>query len=447
MNPCLPAGTLRQLLDGQLTGAAADSVTGHVSACASCQAVLDGLSDDPALRQMLPAGRTPVPAAEAHPELASLLDRLHDPPRTAPPAAAGAAAPAGPLTFLAPARRPGDLGTLGPYPIEAELGRGGMGIVLRGWDEALQRPVALKVLRPELADERARARFVREARAAARVKHEHVVGVYAVCEPAGGLPYLVLEYLAGPTLAELLRARRRLPAREAAEVVAQAADGVAAAHAAGLVHRDVKPGNVLFDTVTGRAKIADFGLARLGVVPSGVTQEGALAGTPAYMSPEQAQGADLLDARTDVYSLGVTLYEALTGEVPFRGAPHMVLQQVIGDDPRPLRRLNDAVPRDLEVICLKAMAKEPERRYPTAAALRDDLRRWLNGEPIRARPVRAPERLWRWCLRRSWWRACWPSCSWPSSPARRASAGRRTEPALEALERLAKKHKLHRNGK
>jgi serine/threonine-protein kinase len=281
----------------------------------------------------------------------------------------------------------------------AEVGRGGMGIVLRGHDDALDRTVAIKVLRPELATEQTRGRLLHEAQAAARFQHDHAVRVYAVAVSPEGLPYIVMEYLPGPTLAERIRTAPPLAPSEAAELVAQVADGLAAAHAAGLVHRDVKPGNIMLDPATARAKLLDFGLARVAERPSGMTQEGTLAGTPAYMSPEQAQGLPAIDGRSDVYGLGVTLYEALTGEVPFRGKPHLVIQQILSDEPRPPRRLNDAIPRDLETICLKAMAKEPAGRYPSAGDLAGDLRRWLRGEPVRARPLGAMGRGWRWCRR------------------------------------------------
>jgi tetratricopeptide (TPR) repeat protein len=309
----------------------------------------------------------------------------------------------GAVEFLAPPGHAGELGSLGPYRLQAELGRGGMGIVYRAYDNDLQRTVAVKVLRLELAcDPASRARFVREAQTAARVQHDNLVSVHAVVAAPDALPYLVLEYVSGPSLAELIRTRRQLESREAATLMAQAADGLAAAHAGGLIHRDVKPSNLLIDSETQRIKLSDFGLARFLTGTSAMTQQGVLAGTPAYMSPEQAVGQDQLDGRTDVYSLGVTLYEALTGEVPFRGAPHLVLAQVLEDDPRPPRQLNDRVPHDLETICLKAMAKEPVRRYATAGELADDLRRWLKGEAIHARPVGRLERVWRWCRRNPW---------------------------------------------
>jgi WD40 repeat protein len=271
-----------------------------------------------------------------------------------------------------------------------------MGIVLRAYDDELRRTVALKVLPPERADARARARFVREAQAAAAIDHDHVVPVYAVASPPDGPPYFAMQYVEGPTLRQRIQAAGRLDPAEAARVAAQVADGLAAAHRAGLVHRDVKPANVLLDGATGRAKITDFGLVRVAALPGFTTLDGALAGTPEYMSPEQVRTPDRIDARSDVYSVGVTLYEALTGSVPFYGVTPMVLQQVLNDEPRPPRRLNDAIPRDLETICLKCLQKEPGRRYAGAAELADDLRRFLGGQPIRARPVGRAERLWRW---------------------------------------------------
>ncbi len=170
--------------------------------------------------------------------------------------------------------------------------------------------------------------------------------------------------------------------------------GLEAAHSVGLIHRDIKPSNILLDLATGRAKIMDFGLWR-SVDAAGLTLEGELLGTPAYMSPEQIRQPDAIDVRSDVYSLGATLYEALTGTEPFRGTTHGVLLQVLHEEPRRPRLLNEAVPLDLETICLHALAKEPARRYGSAAAMADDLRRWLRSEPIQARPIGAAERSWR----------------------------------------------------
>ncbi len=275
-----------------------------------------------------------------------------------------------------------------------------MGVVYRARDRTLGRIVALKALRSDVDDDRARRRFIREVHAAAAVEHDHIVRVYATSDPSDPVLYFAMEFIAGPSLAERIRAGGRLDPREAAELVAQAAEGLAAAHAAGLVHRDVKPDNILVESATGRAKVVDFGLARLAAESSDLTRSGVVAGTPAYLSPEQARGDPNAGALADVYGLGATLYECLTGEAPFHGTPHMVVQQILNDEPRPPRRLNDAVPRDLETICLAAMAKEPHRRYPSAAAMADDLRRWGHGKPIRARPVGVVGRAWRLARRR-----------------------------------------------
>ncbi len=259
------------------------------------------------------------------------------------------------------------------------------------------RTVAVKVLRPERSDPSARKRFVQEARAAASIQSDYVVQVYSVSSPEDGPPYLVMPYIQGPTLRDQIKVQRRLDPRRAAAITLQIAKGLAQAHRAGLVHRDVKPANILLDG-QGDARLMDFGLAYVVEQPAQLTREGTLAGTPEYMSPEQARG-ERVDARTDLYSLGVTLYEALTGEPPFRGVTHMVLRQLMEDDPLPPRRLNHAIPRDLQTICLKAMAKDAGRRYASADELAADLERFLNDEPIRARPVSQVEQVWRWCRR------------------------------------------------
>jgi hypothetical protein len=305
-----------------------------------------------------------------------------------------------PIAFPGPATERGPLGQLGPYHVMEMLGQGGMGFVYKAYDERFARIVAIKFLKPGLGEVE-RARFEREARAAGAVNDDHVVVVHDVgAAPDCDLRYIVMEYVEGETAANRLRRGRALPPHEAAELVRQVAAGLAAAHARGLVHRDVKPSNILLERGTGRAKIADFGLARsLDASGERLTLSGAILGTPHYMSPEHIRRPAATDARGDVYGLGAVLYEMLTGTPPFCGTTYAILQQILHDEPRPPRKLDDRIPRDLETICLKAMAKEPGRRYQTATEMAEDLRRWLAGESIRARPVGPLGRAWRWCRR------------------------------------------------
>ncbi len=364
----------------------------HVETCARCQSLLDQETVEIGLQGCLDARRRRqgMDRSDILPD--GLLLRLHstlrmgnEPPTLpAQPTVPGAlGSSAGPI----------NLGTMGSFRLLNELGRGGMGIVYRAWDEPLRRIVALKVLRPDQAADSDRRRLVREAQFAASFRNDHAVTIYAVVDPPDGLPYLVMEYVDGPTLALQIASDRRPGPRQVALYAAGVADALSAAHLAGLIHRDVKPSNILIERTTGRAKITDFGLARSQEAAGGLTREGIVAGTPTYMSPEQARGESQLDARTDVYSLGATLYEAMTGQPPFAGAAQAVLRRILEEDPIPARRLDDTIPRDLETICSKAMDREPARRYQAASELAADLRRWLSGEPILARPAGRMERI------------------------------------------------------
>jgi serine/threonine protein kinase/WD40 repeat protein len=266
------------------------------------------------------------------------------------------------------------------YEILGRLGRGGMGVVYKARHKSLNRVIALKmILHAEHAGPEERERFRTEAQAVARLQHPHVVQIHDVGEH-GGLPYLSLEFCGGGTLADRLRGGM-LPPAGAARLMAKLAQAVAAAHRAGVVHRDLKPANVLL-TADGIPKIADFGLAKLLDV-EGRTLSGLPMGTPPYMSPEQASGRKDIGPPTDIYALGAILYELLTGRPPFKAAtPIGTLWDVQNRPPTPPHRLNPAVPASLEVICLRCLEKDRERRYPTADALAEELGRFLAGQPI-----------------------------------------------------------------
>jgi WD40 repeat protein/tRNA A-37 threonylcarbamoyl transferase component Bud32 len=286
------------------------------------------------------------------------------------------------------------------YEVLDTLGRGGMGVVYKARQVGLDRVVALKMILagsyagPELLD-----RFRAEAQAVARLRHPGIVQVYEVSE-ADGLPFFSLEFVEGGSLRDRLAGEPQPPAA-AATLAEKLARAVQAAHEAGVVHRDLKPANVLL-TADGTPKITDFGLAKNTEADSGRTHTGQVMGTPSYMAPEQAAGQTRdVGPRTDVYALGAVLYETLTGRPPFRGTSvRETLEQVCNQEPVPPSRLQPGCPRDLETVCLKCLQKEPSRRYESAAALADDLTRFLKGEPVRARPVGRAERLGRcWCRR------------------------------------------------
>lgn len=287
------------------------------------------------------------------------------------------------------------------------VGHGAFGTVYKARDPRLERVVALKVPRSgNLAGPHEITRFMREARNVAQLRHDGIVAVHEV-GVAENVPYLVSEFVDGITLADWLSGHRPT-FTESATVVARLAAALHYAHEHGVVHRDIKPSNVMLEwteqganAATPMPRLMDFGLAKRETGDVTVTVDGQTLGTPAYMSPEQARGeAHAADPRSDVYSLGVVLYQLLTGELPFHGTPRMLLHQVVHEEPRRPRTLNERIPRDLETICLKAMAKEPGGRYPTAAALAADLHRFLDGKPILARPIGRMERAWRWAKRR-----------------------------------------------
>jgi WD40 repeat protein len=280
-----------------------------------------------------------------------------------------------------------------------ELGRGGMGVVYLARNISLNRPCAIKTFSAGGSSPTAAARLRAEAETIARLRHPNVVQIYGVGD-LGGVPFLELEYLPGGSLADAHAGTPR-PVAEAARLMALVAQAVAAAHGLGIVHRDLKPSNVLL-TADGEPKVGDFGLALSLASDTRLTDTGQLVGTPCYMAPEQAEaGAAVVGPAADVYSLGAILYELLTDHPPFRAATSLqTLHLVRSREPVAPRRVQPAVPRDLETICLKCLDKNPERRYLGAAALADDLGRFLDGRPVLARPTRTAERVWKWARRR-----------------------------------------------
>jgi eukaryotic-like serine/threonine-protein kinase len=292
---------------------------------------------------------------------------------------------------------------LGDCDLFEELGRGGMGIVYRARHRRLGSQMAVKVLRGgELADAAARRRFQAEAETAARLHHPGIVTIHDVGEEQGVCWYS-MELIAGRTLDDVVRLHP-MTGRDAAECLQEVAVAVEHAHAHGVLHRDLKPSNIILD-VEGRPHVTDFGIARRMGGATAATRTGGATGSPGYAAPEQVHGA-ATDVRTDVYGLGGILYHVLTGRPPFHGpTSEVVLMQMRDRDPLRVRSLNPLVSRDLETLCMKALAREPARRYATVAALRTDLEHYREGRPITARPVTLPERAWRWARRRPAWAA------------------------------------------
>jgi WD40 repeat protein len=350
------------------------------------------------------------------------------------------------------------------YEIIEELGRGGMGVVYKARHLGLDRTVALKViLAGQHAEPGELLRFVNEARAVAGLQHPNVVQLHESGQHAG-VPYFTLEYVPGGTLAQRLR-ERVLEPHEAARLLEAVARGVHHFHQRGVVHRDLKPQNILL-TADGTPKVADFGLARRTEAGTSLTPTDMVLGTPSYMAPEQAAGkTSEATLAADIWSLGAVLYACLTGRPPFVGTSHAeTLLHVLNDDPLPPRSLSSGTPRDLDTICLKCLNKEPGKRYLSAEALADDLRRFQEGRPILARPVGWGERAWRWCRRNplvatlgtttaaalvlglagalwEWGQA--EHARAQESSARRAEESQRRQ-ATAALEREQAQHYLHR---
>jgi serine/threonine protein kinase len=362
---CPSSECLQEHLACTLAAGAEADVTTHLDACAACQQTLELLANPgPLLTVARQVGQDPPNPV---PRLQEVLRKLAGDDSIAESGMNEADWPVGAAHGLWPPK------SVGPYEIQKVLGRGGMGIVLLANDPGLRRLVAVKVLAPVLAaDEFAHARFLREARAAAAVRHEHVIGIHGVAE-ANGLPYLVMEYFPGESLQDRLDREGPLAVADIVRIGRDVAEGLAAAHARGLVHRDVKPANILLGEGNS-LKITDFGLA-IGAHDDRTTSAGTVAGTPQFMSPEQATGA-ALGPQSDLFSLGSLLYTLCTGDPPFRSDTALAtLRQVAEVTPPPVRTVNPSIPEWLAAIIARLHVKDPSQRIQSAATLAELLAR------------------------------------------------------------------------
>jgi serine/threonine protein kinase len=408
---CPEGPLLQQFLLGQLPTDEIENWAQHVEQCGRCVEKLAGFQINDGLVETMAAAAV---AREEPPaqildglvkRLSALWSRLtphateDGQPETPQESSSGSLTPE-PCDFLAPAQQPDEIGRLGPYRVLQLLGSGGMGMVFQAEDPHLQRLVALKVMRPALAQRAlARQRFLREARTAATFIHDHVVGIYQVGEDRG-LPFLAMPLLPGESLEKRLKREGRLPVGTVLAIGRQVATALAAAHSRGLIHRDIKPANIWLETLPDgqgplapreRVKILDFGLARAIDSATHLTESGAFAGTPGYMAPEQVRG-EPLDGRCDLFSLGCVLYRSCTGRLAFAGAnPLATLRALELEQPQPPQLLNPEVPPDLSNLILRLLDKRAENR-PLAAA---DLIQTLEGieRQLPVRPLPGPTAL------------------------------------------------------
>lgn len=380
MEQCCPSpDELRRLVDGSFSDSEAQPLELHIDRCEVCQRGLQELAADGTFWKSATASLSDDQIVG--PGLDRVIEDLQQ--QSLEEAEDVGEAIELKLSFIEPATEPGTIGRLRHYDILRVAGRGGMGIVLKAFDRSLRRVVAIKLLAPHLAGNgQARQRFIREGRAAAAICHQHVITIHAVEESP---PFLVMQYVHGETLEARIHRHGALEVRDAVRIALQIAQGLAAAHAQGVVHRDIKPANILLENGVARVRITDFGLARA-VDDASLTQSGVVAGTPQYMAPEQASG-DAIDERADLFSLGSVLYTMLAGHAPFRATTAMgVLKRLCDHHPRAIREINPDTPDWLVVLINRLHAKRPADRIHSAAEVVVLLERGLaglqNGIPV-----------------------------------------------------------------
>ncbi len=386
---------LAELLHDDCSIAEQNELEAHLEHCVACQSRLTALAADEALWTQAATHLSTVDQIELPPRLVSKLNQTTSfvvPTLTAESPVNDSLSGITDWTkILDPPSHPEMLGKIDQFEVDSKIGQGGMGIVLKGFDRELNRAVAIKVLSPHLAiNGTARKRFAREAESAAAVMHPNVVPIYSV-NKSPHRPYIVMQLVSGHSLQSLVAEKGPLSPKDVVRVSMQIAAGLAAAHKQGMIHRDVKPGNILIEREVSRVMITDFGLARA-ADDAGMTQTGWLAGTPHYMSPEQSKGDDL-DARSDLFSLGSLMYFLSTGREPFRGdKPYVVIQKIITEQPAHPTAVNSDIPSMLAQIIEKLLEKEPRHRFSSANEVFEALEEYLAylQQPNKTRP---PKRI------------------------------------------------------
>ncbi|MEM7476036.1 MAG: protein kinase [Planctomycetota bacterium] len=380
LSECPTVAQLQNLLDQSLDGEQSITIEEHIVDCKRCQDTLDTLTGD----AFQSAGKSSGGSSSRYLQRAMSELKTQSSPNLESRRQSRRGLSGG---FPDTAKSDRSLGALGRYDVLREIASGAIGVLFEAWDNELNRRVAIKVLK-EIADSgQSRERLLREAQATVRLRHRNIVEVYDIIDRDDFQTALVMELIEEGSVADLLSSGPVSPT-QAAYIVQQAAIGVEQAHQAKLVHRDIKPSNLLMETEQGELKricVADFGLVSALDSDSQLTRTGEIAGTPAYMSPEQVESPSEVAFASDIYSLGCVLYELLTGRVPFDGTVRMVLWQVLHEEPLPPSRFDDRIPKPLEAICLKAMSKSPEKRYDSANELASDLQRFLDGHEVEAK--------------------------------------------------------------